>query len=94
MAFNQHYNEVIDVLHDVFTSIFDGLETRYADELSAIRAQYPSEAPRWTKEPCIVHWEDAMAMLEEAGEEAPGFDDLNTVQERTLGRPCGRETRH
>lgn len=86
MAFNQHYNEVIDVLHDVFTSIFDGLETRYADELSAIRAQYPSEAPRWTKEPCIVHWEDAMAMLEEAGEEAPGFDDLNTVQERTLGR--------
>jgi hypothetical protein len=27
-----------------------------------------------------------MAMLEEAGEEAPGLDDLNTVQERALGR--------
>ena len=74
------------VLHETFTSIFDGLETRYAAELSAIRQQYPSERPRWTKEPCIVHWEEAMAMLEQAGEEAPGLDDLNTVQERALGR--------
>ena len=86
MAFNLHYNEVIHVLHDVFTNIFDGLETRYAGELEAIRKQYPSEKPKWTKEPCIVHWEDAMAMLEEAGEEAPGLDDLNTAQERALGR--------
>ena len=43
MAFNVHYNEVIAVLHEVFTTIFDGLETRHAAELSAIRSQYPSE---------------------------------------------------
>lgn len=78
--------QVIDVIHDVFTNIFDGLETRYASELAAIRTQYPSERPRWTQEPCIVHWEEAMAMLEEAGETAPGLDDLNTAQERALGR--------
>ena len=86
MAFNLHYNEVIDVLHATFTTIFDGLETRYATELAAVRAQYPSERPRWTEKPVIVHWEEAMAMLEAAGEEAPGLDDLNTAQERTLGR--------
>lgn len=86
MAFNMHYNEVIAVLHDVFINIFEGLETQHAADLEAIRRQYPSERPRWTKEPCIIHWEDAMAMLEEAGEEAPGLDDLNTVQERALGR--------
>jgi aspartyl-tRNA synthetase len=86
MAFYLHYNEVIKVLHYLFFEIFEGLETRYAAELEIIRQQYPSSKPRITKEPCIVHWEDAMAMLEEAGEEAPGLDDLNTAQERALGR--------
>jgi aspartyl-tRNA synthetase len=86
MAFNLHYNEVIRVLHDMFVSIFNGLETWYDAELATIRQQYPSEKPRWSDEPCIVHWEDAMAMLEEAGEDAPGLDDLNTAQERALGK--------
>lgn len=86
MAFNLHYNEVIKVLHDMFVTIFEGLETRYASDIAVIREQYPSEKPRYTPEPVIVHWEDAMAMLEEAGYEAPGLDDLNTEQERTLGR--------
>ena len=43
--------QVINVLHDVFTNIFDGLETRHASELAAIRAQYPSERPKWTEKP-------------------------------------------
>jgi len=86
MAFNLHYNEVISVLHDVFTTIFGGLETRHSKDLAIIREQYPSEKPRWTEKPCIVHWEEAMQMLTDVGEEAPGLDDLNVVQERTLGR--------
>ena len=86
MAFNLHYNEVINVLHDVFTNIFDGLETRHANELAAIRAQYPSDRPKWTEKPVIVHWDEANEMLKAAGEEPPGFDDLNTHQERTLGK--------
>ena len=86
MAFNLHYNEVIDVLHDVFTTIFDGLETRHASEMSAIREQYPSERPRWTEKPCVLHWEQAMQMLADAGEESNLLDDLNTAQERALGR--------
>jgi len=85
MSFHQHYNEVIDVLHAMFIHIFDGLETRYAAELGAVRAQYPSEKPLWTADPLIVHWEEAMAMLEGTEEGAPGLDDLNTVQERKLG---------
>jgi aspartyl/asparaginyl-tRNA synthetase len=79
-------SQVIAVLHDVFTNIFDGLETRYAPELATIRAQYPSDVPTWTAKPCILHWEEANALLLEAGEEAPGMDDLSTVQERALGR--------
>jgi len=86
MSFKLHYNEVIQVLHEVFVNIFDGLETRHAAEVAAIRAQYPSERPKWTEAPVVIHWEQAMAMLEAAGEEAPGLDDLNTAQERALGR--------
>ena len=86
MAFHLHYNEVIDVLHTLFVNIFDGLETRHAAELATIREQYPSERPRWTEKPVIVHWEEANQILRDAGEEPPGFEDLNTVQERTLGR--------
>ena len=37
-----------------------------ADELRTIREQYPSERPRWTDQPCVVHWEEAMEMLEAA----------------------------
>ena len=86
MAFNLHYNEVIGVLHEVFTNMFDGLETRYAVEMATVRAQYPSEKPRWTNEPCIVHWDEAMAMLKGAGVEVDELGDLNTVAERALGR--------
>eukprot|EP00908_Phaeocystis_cordata_P000971 Transcript_11050.p1 GENE.Transcript_11050~~Transcript_11050.p1 ORF type:complete len:602 (+),score=274.84 Transcript_11050:115-1806(+) len=88
MEFAQHYNEVIGVLHTMFVHLFTGLEERCADELAAIRTQYPDgrDPPRFSEKPTVVHWEQAMEMLREAGEEAPGLDDLNTQQERTLGR--------
>ena len=73
------------MLHELFVHIFEGLETRYAPELAAVRTQYPSEKPRFTAAPCIVHWEEANEMLTAAGEEPPGLDDLSTAQERKLG---------
>jgi len=85
MAFKQHYNEVIAVIHEMFIHVFNGLETIYATDLAAIRQQFPSERPRWTAEPCVVHWEEGMQMLADSGLEAPGLDDLNTAQERALG---------
>ena len=86
MAFTQHYDEVIGVLHNMFVAVFEGLEENLADDLAAVRAQYPSAAPRTTAAPCVVHWEEAMEMLEAAeGVDAPGFDDLSTAQERALG---------
>ena len=85
MSFKQHYNEVIEVIHRMFVHVFNGLETTHAEQMAAVRAQYPSSIPRLTEKPCVIHWEEAMAMLAEAGEDAPGLDDLNTSQERALG---------
>jgi len=36
MAIKENYHEVLDVLADLFTYIIEGLETRFAKELSAI----------------------------------------------------------
>jgi len=86
MSLGYHYDEVIEVLHAMFVHIFDGLETRCAPELAAVRAQFPSDKPRCAERPTVVHWEEAEEMLAEDGAEAPpGLSDLSTAQERRLG---------
>ena len=44
MAFTQHYDEVIGVLHNMFVAVFEGLE-KTSPTTSRRRAQYPSAAP-------------------------------------------------
>jgi len=85
MEIKHHYNECLEVVHHTLSHIFTGLEQRYSKELEAVRSQYPSEAPRVSSEPCIIHWEEAMSMLAEAGVEQDPFDDLSTPTERKLG---------
>lgn len=53
----------------MFRHIFNGLEQRFAKELAVIRTQYPSEPVRFTDEPLIIHWWDAIKMLREHGHE-------------------------
>ena len=36
MEIKSHYNEVLVVVHKMFKHIFEGLETRYAKELSQV----------------------------------------------------------
>ena len=85
MAFFNHYNEVVRVLHRTLVDIFRGVEGRCAAELAAVRGQFPSAPPRTTEEPLIVHWEEAMGMLRDAGEEVDELGDMTTAMERRLG---------
>lgn len=85
MAITSHYNEALGTLHRLFRHIFEGLETRFARELAVIREQYPSQPVKFTAEPLIIHWWDAIAMLREAGHVAEDYEDLNTAQELILG---------
>lgn len=73
-------------MHGLFRHIFEGLETRFARELTVIREQYPSEAVMFTKDPLIIHWWDAIDLLRKAGHQAEDFEDLNTNQEIILGK--------
>lgn len=86
MEIFSHYNEVLAVLHYLFRYIFNGLEERYALELSVIRKQFPSEPALISEEPLIIHWHDAMDMLEEAGFRPDRDDDLTSQDELMLGK--------
>lgn len=73
------------MLHRLFRHIFEGLESRFGKELAVVREQYPSDPVRFTKDPLIIHWWDAIAMLREAGHEVEDYEDLSTAQELLLG---------
>jgi len=86
MAINEHYTEALEVCHKMFKHIFEGLETRYGKEMDVIRAQYFSEPVEFTEDPCIVHWEDGIKMIEDAGfDVGDGMQDLSGAQELALG---------
>lgn len=87
MAIQDHYMEALTILHNMFKYIFQGLETRHAQELSIIRTQYYSEPVVFTDEPCVIHWPDGMDMLRSKGFtlEGDALDDLNGAQELALG---------
>lgn len=55
-------------------NIFSGLEERYEKEVEAVRMQYPSEPVSITDEPLVVHWEDGIQMLRDAGHEVRALD--------------------
>lgn len=87
MEIFSHYNEVLAVLHFAFRYIFNGLEERYALELSTIREQYPSEPALISEKPLIIHWADAMDMLADSkGVEPNRNDDLSSQDELLLGK--------
>ncbi|GMI33578.1 hypothetical protein TrRE_jg11278 [Triparma retinervis] len=87
MAINEHYTETLSVCHRMFKHIFEGLESRYGAEMDVIRSQYFSEPVEFTEEPCIIHWEDGIKMIEEAGfDVGDGMQDLTGAQELALGK--------
>mmetsp|Transcript_26237 Transcript_26237/g.36951 ORF Transcript_26237/g.36951 Transcript_26237/m.36951 type:complete len:579 (+) Transcript_26237:88-1824(+) len=89
MAFNEHYHEVLDVLGDLFTYIFEELEKRYAKQLEAVKAQYPFEPLKFRKPPLRLNFPDAVKLLNEKGKIEPPMnelDDFNTTNEKLLGK--------
>jgi aspartyl-tRNA synthetase len=86
MAIDEHYMETLEVIHNMFKHIFNGLETRFAKEMAVIREQYASTPLAFTDEPCVIHWPEAMDILVEKGFDiGDGFGDLNGAMELALG---------
>eukprot|EP00548_Thalassiothrix_antarctica_P010554 CAMPEP_0194160752 /NCGR_PEP_ID=MMETSP0152-20130528/78556_1 /TAXON_ID=1049557 /ORGANISM="Thalassiothrix antarctica, Strain L6-D1" /LENGTH=739 /DNA_ID=CAMNT_0038870467 /DNA_START=655 /DNA_END=2874 /DNA_ORIENTATION=- len=79
MAIDDHYNEALEVVHNMFKHIFTGLENRFGKELAIIREQYASEAVAFTDKPCILHWPEAMQILREDDSKFDMGDEMNDL---------------
>ncbi|PHJ25196.1 aspartate-trna ligase [Cystoisospora suis] len=90
MTFKEHYSEVLDVLDDLFKFIFRGLSERCKEEIDTFHQQYPAEPFTWIEKTPRLTFSEGVQMLRDAG--CPGVPDdvsefdLNTEQERTLGK--------
>uniref|UniRef100_A0A7S1T7F6 aspartate--tRNA ligase n=1 Tax=Compsopogon caeruleus TaxID=31354 RepID=A0A7S1T7F6_9RHOD len=88
MTILDHYYEIVRIIDHLFVSIFDGLQRRHALDLATIGAQYPFEPLRYRKagENLILQFHEGIRMLREDGVEIEDFSDLNTEQEKRLGK--------
>ena len=86
MSIYESYEEVLDVLDHLFVYMFQGLQGRFANELSVISQQYPCEPLQYLPQTLRITFAEGIKMLQDAGHNVPPLDDLNTEMERTLGR--------
>lgn len=88
MAFEEHYDEVLDRLQGLFFFIFTELKTRYGKEIDAVRKQFPVEEFKFPEDGKMVklHFKEGIKLLREAGKEVDDFEDLSTENEKLLGK--------
>jgi nondiscriminating aspartyl-tRNA synthetase len=87
MTINSHYNEVLEVLDDLFKYIFDSIQTKHKRELEVISQQYPFTPLVFDpKKNLRLTYLQATKLLQEDGEEIGDYDDMGTRQEKRLGR--------
>lgn len=86
MAFNYHYHEVLEVIGALFVDIFKGLQSKFATEIESVGRQYPSEPFKFLEPSLRLEFAEAVAMLRESGIEMNDEEDLNTANEKLLGK--------
>jgi aspartyl-tRNA synthetase len=85
MAINEHYNEVLDMLSNLFIFMFDGLNTRYKKEVDAVRLQHPFQDIVYSNPTLKISYEEGISLLQQSGVEIAIGDDFSTPQEKALG---------
>jgi len=89
MTFEEHYHEVMDLLDKMLLAIFRGLKDKYKKEIDVIGKQFPSDEFKWREGPegtLKLSYKEAVDLLVEDGVEREVLDDINTENEKRLGR--------
>lgn len=85
MAISEHYDEVLDVLGDLFVYIFDGLREKCATELERVREQHGFDDLLYLKKTLKIDYATGCKLLRDAGIDQGDYDDLSTENEKKLG---------
>ena len=86
MEIKEHYFEVLDVIGELFYHIFEGLNKNYKKEIETVNSQYPFEPLVYSKEALKLDFKEGCKLLEENGYHQNINDDLDTENEKQLGR--------
>jgi len=86
MEIKESYLEVLDVIENLFAHMFESLESNYSKLLSVVNEQYPFEAFKFKRPMLKLTFAEGCALLKEHGIEQSVNEDLDTVNEKTLGR--------
>ncbi|KIJ27385.1 hypothetical protein M422DRAFT_271448 [Sphaerobolus stellatus SS14] len=86
MAFEEHYHEVLELIDEMLKSIFRGLKESYSKEIEWIGRQFPADEFKWLDETLKLAYADAIKLLVDDGVEIGPLDDINTENEKRLGR--------
>ena len=85
MVIHEHYDEVLQVMSDLFVYIFDGIHERCAPELERVREQHPFEDLQYLRPTLKLTYAEGCALLREAGVAQDDYEDLSTENEKKLG---------
>lgn len=89
MTIEEHYHEVMELLDGLFLSIFRGLREKYSDETELVRMQFPADEFKWREGPegtLKLTFKEAVDILVADGVAREELDDINTENEKRLGR--------
>ncbi|KAH9014212.1 aspartyl-tRNA synthetase [Lactarius hengduanensis] len=86
MTIEEHYHEVMELLDGLFKHLFQSLKEKYKKEIDVIGAQFPAEEFKWKEETLKLTFSQAVNLLVEDGVDRAILDDINTENEKRLGR--------
>ncbi|KAI0318974.1 hypothetical protein OF83DRAFT_875380 [Amylostereum chailletii] len=86
MTIEEHYHEVMELLDGLFKHLFAGLQEKYKKEIDAVNVQFPAEEFKWKEETLKLTFAQAVDLLVEDGVDRAVLDDINTENEKRLGR--------
>lgn len=86
MAIEEHYHEVLETLDLLFKVTFAGLKTKYQKEIDVIGKCFEADEFTWLEETLRLTFAEAVDLLVEDGVAREELDDINTENEKRLGR--------
>ncbi|PCH33599.1 aspartate-tRNA ligase [Wolfiporia cocos MD-104 SS10] len=89
MAIEEHYHEVMELLDGLFLHMFRSLRQKYSREIEAVRRQFPADEFKWRDGPegtLKLSFREAVDLLVEDGVPREKLDDIDTENEKRLGR--------
>jgi len=86
MTIEEHYHEVMELLDGLFKHLFKSLKENYKKEIDVVGTQFPAEEFKWKEETLKLTFSQAVDLLVEDGVDRAVLDDINTENEKRLGR--------